>query len=132
MSFSISSRTWNVQLNIFTNLVFWRTLNLSFLCSVPNLVQNERHQKSKDKQKRCLTRKNSNTCRAIVRGFQTPLYWFGHPEDVPKNFISLKKNKSVILLRIYLCAFGPFQQAELISMRQNSRKCDHKFFAAAY
>ena len=43
-----------------------------------------------------------------------------------------KKSKSVIVLEIYLCAFGPFQQPELISMRQNSRKCDHKHFTAAY
>ena len=36
MILSISSRTWNVLVNIDTNLVFWRTLNL--LCSSPNLV----------------------------------------------------------------------------------------------
>ena len=41
-------------------------------------------------------------------------------------------NKSVIVLKIYLCASGAFQQKKLISVREYPINCDQKHFAAAY
>ena len=33
-------------------------------------------------------------------------------------------NKSVIVLKIYLCTFGAIQQTKLISLRRNPINCD--------
>ena len=41
-------------------------------------------------------------------------------------------NKPVIVLKIYLCASGAFQQKKLISVREYPINCDQKHFAAAY
>ena len=41
-------------------------------------------------------------------------------------------DRSVIVLKIYLCAFRLFQQTKLISVRENPINCYQKHFAAAY
>ena len=91
MILSISSRTWNVLVNIDTNLVFWRTLkpvvfSTQFGVELETAVKN-----SKEKQKRCLTEKNTNPHNAITKAFWTLVCRFGHPKNVTKNFIRVKK-----------------------------------------
>ena len=53
-------------------------------------------------------------------------YRFGHLKKCAKM------NKSVIVLKIYSCAFRAFQQTKLISLRENPINSDQKHFAAVY
>ena len=82
--------------------------------------------------KKNLAGKNTNTCRAITSPFWRLVTSLYTGKMCQKILSVWKMNKSVIVLRIYLCAFGAFQQKKLISLRQNPINRDQKHFAAAY
>ena len=110
---------WNT---LVTNLIFSQASNFSFLYSEPTLVQGE---STKTKNQTTNKKKSDKKKYKHMQGHNKSLletgYRFRHPKNVRKHLIKVSKmNKSVAVLKVYLCAFGVFQQTKLISLRRNS------------